>query len=52
MNVNCEQQRTSAEFYTNAIQDRNIASNTITATNIENDAALSQVLFMVAKAKF
>jgi hypothetical protein len=50
MNVNHEQWRTSTELYTNAIQDGNIASNSMTAANIGNDAALGQALFMVGNA--
>ncbi len=50
MNVNREQRLTSAKFYTNAIQDGNIASNAMTATNIGNDAALGWALFMVGNA--
>jgi hypothetical protein len=42
----------STEFYTNAIQDGNIASNSMTAANIENDAALGQALFMVGNTTF
>jgi hypothetical protein len=52
MNVNHEQWRRSTEFYTNAIQDGNIASNSMTAANIGNDAALGQALFMVGNATF
>ena len=47
-----EQWRRSTEFYTNAIQDGNIASNSMTAANIGNDAALGQALFMVGNATF
>jgi hypothetical protein len=50
MNVNREQRRTSAGFYTNAIQNGNIASNSMTAANIGNDAALGQALFMLGNA--
>ena len=50
MNVNHEQWWRSTEFYTNAIQDGNIASNSMTAANIGNDAALGQALFMVGNA--
>jgi hypothetical protein len=52
MNVNHEQQCTSAKFNTNAIHDGNIASNAMMATNIGNDAALGQALFMVGNAIF
>jgi hypothetical protein len=52
MNVNCEQQHTSADFYTNSIQDGNIASNSMTVANIGNDAAMGQALFMVGNAAF
>ena len=52
MNVNREQWCTSTEFYTNAIQDGNIASNSMTAANIEDDAALGQALFVVGNAMF
>jgi hypothetical protein len=52
MNVNLEQRHTAAEFYTNAIQNVNIASNSMTAANIGNDAALGQALFMVGNATF
>ncbi len=52
LNVNREQRRTSAEFYTNAIEDGNIAPNAMTATNIGHDAALSQTLFMVGNSTF
>jgi hypothetical protein len=52
MNANREQRRTSAEIYTNSIQDGNIASNSMTVANIGNDAALGQALFMVGNATF
>jgi hypothetical protein len=52
MNVNSEQWCTSAKIYTNAIQDGNIASNKMMATNIGNDAAFGQALFMVGNATF
>ncbi len=52
MNVNCEQQHTSADFYTNSIQDGNIASNSMTVANIGNDSAMGQALFMVGNAAF
>jgi hypothetical protein len=50
MNVNLEQRHTAAEFYTNAIQNVNIASNSMTAAKIGNDDALGQALFMVGNA--
>ena len=52
MNAYREQRRTSAEFYTNAIQNVNIASNSMTVANIGNDAALGHALFMVGNATF
>ena len=52
MNAYREQRRTSAEFYTNAIQNVNIASNSMTAANIGNDTTLGHVLFMVGNATF
>ena len=52
MNMNHEQWRTSAEFYTNAIQDGNIVSKSMTVANIANYAVLGQALFMVGNATF
>jgi hypothetical protein len=52
MNVNHEHWRTSVDFYMNAIQNSIIASNTMTANNIGNNAAFGQALFMVGNATF
>jgi hypothetical protein len=52
MNVNREQRHTSADFYTNSIQDGNTASNSMTVANIGNDAAMGQALFMVGNTRF
>jgi hypothetical protein len=52
MNVNREQQRTSAEFYANAMQNGSLAGNANVVQNIENEAALAQSLFMVGNATF
>ncbi len=41
MNVNCEQKRLSAEFYAHATQSGELLSNTMVASNIENDASLA-----------
>ena len=50
MNVNCKQRCSSAEFYTNAIKDGNIASNTV--INIGNDVTLGQALIMAGNTPF
>jgi hypothetical protein len=52
MNVNCEQKRSSAEFYAHAMQSGELSSNTMVASNIENDASMAQALYMVGNAKF
>lgn len=52
MNVNREQKRSSAEFYAHAMRSGELSSNTMVASNIENDASLAQALYMVGNAKF
>ncbi len=41
MNVNREQKRSSAEFYAHAMQSGELSTNTMVASNIENDASLA-----------
>ena len=50
MNVNCVQAHSSAAFYAYAKQSGEIASNSMVASNIENDASLAQSLYMVGNA--
>ena len=50
MNVNCVQAHSSAAFYAYAKQSGEIASNSMVASNIENDASLAQYLYMVGNA--
>ncbi len=52
MNVNHEQQCTSAELYSNAKQDDSLDHNAMVRSNIDNEAALAQLLFMVGNAMF
>ncbi len=52
MNVNPEQKRSSAEFYAHTMRSGELSSNTMVASNIENDASLAQALYMVGNATF
>ena len=52
MNVNREQQHTSAEVYSNLMQNGSLAGNSNVALNINNEAALAQSLHMVGNSTF
>ncbi len=52
MNVNHEQRRTSAEVYSNLMQNGSLAGNSNAALNIDNEAALAQSLHMVGNSTF
>jgi hypothetical protein len=52
MNVNHEQQRTSAVVYSNLMQNGSRAGNSNVALNIDNEAALTQSLHMVGNSTF